>query len=125
MTCANNKNRNHPKVAQPMINDTALLAINLIKVGYPSLFRNDGHESELEKVWQSAAPIEFENLVADKKQPTLARFLASLVLLKRDMTFYSRTNLGVAFLPNIIKMPPTSPISSFPSEKPQSVICPV
>jgi len=48
----------------------------------------------LDEIWKSASQQDFERLVGDTKSPSLARFLSSQILLSKDMTFFSRTDLN-------------------------------
>jgi hypothetical protein len=77
-----------------MSEETIALARKLTTLGYPALFKEAGHERSLDEIWQSASQQDFEELVGNTEAPPLARFLASQILLNKDMTFLSRTDLG-------------------------------
>ncbi len=76
-----------------MNENISTLAKRLADKGYAALFRDTGHSSQLDSTWKRFSQQDFEQLVADIHQPPLARFLGSEVLIKKDMTFFSRTNL--------------------------------
>jgi hypothetical protein len=71
-----------------MAEDTFSLAQRLTDNGYAALFKESGQD-----IWQSASQQDFERLVRDDKASPLARFLGSQILLRKDMTFLSRTDL--------------------------------
>jgi hypothetical protein len=77
-----------------MSEDTLSLDRRLRNIGYPALFKETGHARSLMELWKSASQQDFERLVGDTKTSPLARFLASQILLGKDMTFFSRTDLN-------------------------------
>jgi hypothetical protein len=83
------KNKNN----QEMNENLPTLAKYLADKGYTALFRDTGHSSQLDSTWNRFPKKDFEQLVADILQPPLARFLGCEILLKKDMTFFSRTEL--------------------------------
>ncbi|HEV7859764.1 MAG TPA: hypothetical protein VGO91_14200 [Pyrinomonadaceae bacterium] len=89
-----NQDQETAHVNQATSEDTFSLARRLTKIGYPALFKEADHEHLLDEVWKSASQQDFERLVGDTKAPSLARFLGSQILLGRDMTFFSRTDLN-------------------------------
>jgi len=77
-----------------MSEDTRSLGRKLTSRGYEALFTGADHERLLDEIWASAPQHEFEGLAGDTGAPSLARFLSSQVLLRKDMTFLSRTDLN-------------------------------
>lgn len=77
-----------------MSEETLTLAQRLTNIGYPALFKDADHERSLDQIWKSASQQDFEKLVGDIRAPSLARFLSSQILLSKDMTFLSRTDLN-------------------------------
>ncbi len=89
-----NQDQETANTNQAVSENTTTLARRLTKIGYPALFKEAGHEHALDESWKSASQQDFERLVADTKAPSLARFAGSQILLSRDMTFLSRTDLN-------------------------------
>jgi hypothetical protein len=77
-----------------MSEDTLPLDRRLRNIGYAALFTEADHAQALDEIWNSASQQDFEGLVADTKASPLARFLGSQILLSKDMTFFSRTDLS-------------------------------
>lgn len=77
-----------------MSEDTRSLGRRLTSLGYKALFTGADHERLLAEVWASASQREFEGLATDTTAPATVRFLSSQVLLRKDMTFLSRTDLS-------------------------------
>jgi hypothetical protein len=75
-----------------MSEDIASLARRLTKIGYAAIFKEADHDHSLDEVRKSVAQQDFERLAGDTEAPPLARFLSSQILLKKDMTFLSRTD---------------------------------
>jgi hypothetical protein len=77
-----------------MSDDTRILGRRLTALGYERLFTGV-HRQELADESCALAPQRaFEELVGDITASALERFLASQVLLHKDMTFLSRTDLS-------------------------------
>ena len=91
---------NRLKACAPAINgiklseDTFSLGQRLTNIGYQALFKEADHAQCLDEIWKSASQHDFERLVGATKAPSLARFLSSQILLSKDMTFFSRTDLN-------------------------------
>jgi hypothetical protein len=94
MTNQGNQDQKTANANPVMSEDTFPLAQRLTNMGYPALFKEADHEHSLDEIWKSASQQDFERLVGDTKAPSLARFLSSQILLSRDMTFFSRTDLN-------------------------------
>ncbi len=75
------------------MSDRSRLSEKLTKAGYDALFRESGSALAREEIWTSSSQQDFEDLVGDSSAPALARFLSSQILLAKDMTFLSRTDL--------------------------------
>jgi hypothetical protein len=88
-----NQDRETANMNQALPEDTFSLARRLTNIGYPALFKEADHAHSLDEIWKSASQQDFERLVGDTKAPSLARFLCSQILLSKDMTFFSRTDL--------------------------------
>jgi hypothetical protein len=76
-----------------MSKNTFALARRLTNISYPTLFKEADHEHSVNDAWNSASQQDFETLVGDPGVSPLARFICSQILLSRDMTFLSRTDL--------------------------------
>ncbi len=76
-----------------MMSDRSRLSEKLTKTGYDALFRESGSARVRDEVWTNFPQQDFEDLVGDSSAPALARFLSSQILLGKDMTFLSRTDL--------------------------------
>lgn len=73
---------------------TTSLARRITEVGYRALFKASGHEHLLGEIWKSVPQRDFESLAADIEAPSQARFVASQILLSKDITFWSRADLN-------------------------------
>lgn len=76
-----------------MPEEILLLAQWLVQLGYRGLFNGTDQERSLDEIWKSAPQQDFERLAGDAAMPSLARFLSSQILIRKDMTFPARADL--------------------------------
>lgn len=99
LSCYDNKSKSKSDTTQKekmdiMSEQSKSLGKKLLQKGYSLLFRDVGHKKNLDLIWDEAGQRTFEQLVDDTEAPLMARFLASEVLLKKDLTYLSRSDLS-------------------------------